>query len=244
MDETQTTGTNAPTKTVDTVEDQNSEASLQVDNVAPEAAQVEEPTVKATDTADDKLYAGKYKSVEEMEKAYLSAQTKLTETASEKAELSRILNESFGTEEPQAQTVEADLFTEPDVVKSELENVKRSQAVMMFVMNHQDADPKTMQEVLSSDPLVKQIQGHEAKLEYAYLRSQSMSQNKAIAEATKTGAQQAQAKIVEKQAAQVETAQQSAAPIDEKAELKERMQSGPLADREAARKAYIKKYLI
>lgn len=204
MEDTQTTGTDAPAQIADTADTQPSEANLQVNNEAPQAAPVEEPTVNATDTAEEKLYAGKYKSVEDMEKAYTELQSKFGQTASEKAELSRLLNESILPEAPAAGTEDA--FDAPDPVQSEIESVKRSQAVMMFVMNHQDADAAAMQKVLTSDPLVRQIQGHEAKLEYAYMKSQSMTQPKVIAEAQKAGAQAAQAKIAEKQTAQVESA--------------------------------------
>lgn len=245
IDDTQTTGVEAPAQTADTVEAPTSEAGAQVNNEAPQAAAVEEPTVNATDTAEEKLYAGKYKSVEDMEKAYTELTSKFTTTAQEKAELSRILNESFITPQPaQAATTEDVFGEEADPVNQEIEQLKKVTAVQSFVMTHQDADAAAMQQVLTTDPLVKQINGHEAKLEYAYLRSQSMSQSKAIAEAEKKGAQSAQAKIAEKQVAQVETAQQSSAPIDENAELREQMQSGSLAEREAARRAYIKKNLV
>ncbi len=44
----------------------------------------------AKETAEEKLYAGKYKSVEEMEKAHEELQSKFTKTAQEKAELERL----------------------------------------------------------------------------------------------------------------------------------------------------------
>lgn len=249
-DDTQTQDVTEPT-TVDTsAAADTSEASAQVDNQAPEATQAnteEATSVNATDTAEEKLYAGKYKSVEDMEKAYQELNSKFTNTSQEKAELSRILNEAFAIQEPVAQpvaNVDDSYIDEPDPVNQEIETLKRNQAVTMFVMNHQDANPADMQQVLTTDPLVRQISGHEAKLEYAYLRSQSMTQQKAIAEATKTGAQAATAKLAEKQVAQVESAQQSTAQVDETADLKQRMQTGTLTEREAARREYIKKNLV
>lgn len=241
MEETQTTGNDAPAQIADTADPQTSAADLQVTNDAPEAAPVEEPTVKATDTVEEKLYAGKYKSVEEMEKAYTELQSKYTNTSQEKAEMSRLLTEAFSTPEPTVQNPDAP-FEEPDPVQSEIESVKRSQAVMMFVMNHQDADAGAMKEVLASDPLVKQIQGHEAKLEYAYMKSQSMRQPKAIEEAQKAGAQQAQVKIAEKQTAQVESAQKAEEIQESLMEKATGNYSG--AEREAARKELIRKHLV
>jgi anti-sigma28 factor (negative regulator of flagellin synthesis) len=71
-----------------------------------------------------------------------------------------------------------------------------------------------------------------------------MSSSKAIAEAKKNTATETQAKIVEKQTAQVEAAQQTATAVDEKAELKEKIASGTLTERVQARREYIRKYLI
>lgn len=243
--DTQTTVVDPPAQ-ADTADTQASEASTQ-SNETPEATQGTEAQeapqteVKAEDTVEDKLYAGKYKSVEDMEKAYTELQSKFGQTTSEKAELSRILNDSFTTPAP-ADT--GDGFTdEPDPVNQEIDNLKRVTAVQSFILSHPDADPTSMQKVLAEDPLVKQISGHEAKLEYALLRSQSMSQPKAIEEAEKRAAQATQAKIAEKQTAQVESAAKSA-PVDEKAELNSRMSSGTQEQRDAARREYIKKYLV
>lgn len=218
-----------------------SEASTQV-NEAPEAASAsQEADVNATDTVEDKLYAGKYKSVEDMEKAYTELQSKFGQTTSEKAELSRILNEAF-TPTQQAQEA-VDDYSESDPVNQEIETLKRTTAVQGFIMNHQDANPAEMQKILSEDPLVRQISGHEAKLEYAYLRSQNMGHSKAVAEAKKTAASATQAKIVEKQTAQVEAVKTSE-QTDEKSELKGRMASGSYEEREKARREYIRKYLV
>lgn len=244
MDETQVTGSDAPV-TTDTADAPTDKADVQVQEAAPEAAQQTEENaeIKATDTAEEKLYAGKYKSAEEMEKAYTELQSKFTTTASEKAELSRILNEAFVDPAPQAQAQDDD-FVEPDPTNQEIENLKRVTAVQGFVMNHQDADAASMQKVLSEDPLVKQISGHEAKLEYAYLRSQNMSQQKAIAEAQKTGAQAATAKIAEKQVAQVEAASKTSEQ-DDGSDLYDRATGNhPREVRDKARLELIRKNLV
>jgi hypothetical protein len=230
------TDTSAP---VDT-----SEASTQTVD-APEATQQTEETaeIKATDTAEEKLYAGKYKSPEELEKGYTELQSKFGQTTSEKAELSRILNEAFVQPEVAPPVVE-EAYEEPNPLNQEIENLKRVTSVQSFVMNHQDADAASMGKVLAEDPLVKQISGHDAKLEYAYLRSQNMSQQKAIVEAQKNGAQAAQAKIAEKQVAQVETAS-AAGKQDDGSDLYERATGNySQADRDKARRELIRKNLV
>jgi hypothetical protein len=253
MADTQTTGNEAPevdtSSTTDTADTQTSEASV-VNNDAPEATQEQAtaqetvaPDTNATDTAEEKLYAGKYKTPEDMEKAYLNAQSKLSETAGEKAELARILNESMSTPKPgQAEEV-ADPYEEINPQSSEIDQLKRDNAVTKFLYAHGDADATSMQEVLGSDPMVAQIQGHEAKLEYAYLKSQSLSSSKAISEAKKQGAQATQAKIAEKQVASVESARK-ATPINEDANLMARATSGSPSDAKAARAEIIRRDLI
>lgn len=223
-----------------------SEASTQVEET-PEAAPVQETDVNATDTVEEALLAGKYKSPEELEKAYKELESKYGQTSSEKAELSRILNEAFLSPEPQVPQVQAndDLgeYEESNPLQREVEQLKQVSAVQSFIIAHPDADAAAMQQVLNNDPIVKQIPSAEAKLEYALLRSQNMSQQKAIAEAKKTAAQATQTKIVEKQAAQVEPVQ-SSEQVDEKSELKARMATGSLQDREAARREYIRKFMV
>lgn len=254
-DDTQTTGVEAPTQAVDTAETQASEASVQVNDNAPEATQTEataqeaEATeVKATDTAEESLYAGKYKSVEDMEKAYKELQSKATRDAQEKAELTKILNDAFLTPEADAPATVADTEEtygeEPSSVDPRIERLERQGAVSNFIMTHPDADGAAMNKVMTSDPLIASIQGHEARLEYAYLKSKTMSQPKAVEQARREGAQQVQAKTAEKQVAQVEAASQSSTQIDEKAELQERMASGNYEQREKARREYIRKYLV
>lgn len=242
-DDTQTSQTVDPAATDTSTQVNQSEAITQTNEGTPEATQQTEETVeiKAEDTVEDKLYAGKYKSVEDMEKAYRELQSKATKDSQEKAELARILNESFAAPEPQ---VQADPYAiEPDPINNEVENLKSQVAVQSFIMTHPNADASSMQEVFNTDPLVKQISGHEAKLEYAFLKSQSMSSSKAIAEARKTATQETKAKIVEKQTVQVESSK-ATEQIDEKSDLKNRMSSGSYEDREKARKEYIRKYLI
>lgn len=254
-DETQTQGNVDTPAIADTVETPTSEAATQVNDNAPEATQTEataqeaEATeVSATDTAEESLYAGKYKSVEDMEKAYKELQSKATRDAQEKAELTKILNDAFLTPEADAPATVADTDEtygeEASSADPRIERLERQGAVSNFIMTHPDADGVTMNKVMAEDPLIASISGHEAKLEYAYLKSKTMTQTKVVQEAQQAGAQQAQAKMAEKQVAQVEAAAQSSGQIDEKAELQERMSSGNYEQREKARREYIRKYLV
>lgn len=231
MNETQTTGNEAPVQ--DTANTQNSEADV-VDTNAPEATQEQAPAQEtaapdttAEDTAEEKLLAGKYKSVEDLEKSYQELQSKYGKEASERAELTRILNDAFSSPEPAqtAQDTNEDVFQDNSQESPEIEQLRRDNAVTRFILTHDDAEASKMQEILSSDPLVQQISGHEARLEYAYQKSQNMSHSQALAEAKKTGAQQAQAKAAEKQVAQVETAKKSA-PVNDRAEKLARARYG------------------
>jgi hypothetical protein len=245
-DETQTAGTqDAPVET-DTAPAQTSEASETNTNEAPEATQaVEEKQtdeVKATDTAEDKLYAGKYKTPEEMEKAYKELESKFGATTSEKAELTRILNEAFTTPEPTP--AQDDSLVETDPLAEKVDRLDRQTAVQNFIFAHPDANPSAMNEVLTKDPVIGQIPGHDAKLEYAYFKSQNMTSQKAIAEAKKSSANEATAKIVEKQAAQVESAKK-ADSTDESSELRERATGNyDQATRDKARLELIRKNLV
>lgn len=221
-DETQTPGTDAPAA-ADTATTQPSEADVQTNSTTPEATQeTKDPVEKAEDTVSEKLYAGKYKTVDDLENAYKNAESKLGQTTSEKAELARILNDAFlPAEEAPTTTATQDDYYQEDAAPATSQDtvVQRDLAVLKFMMAHGDADANNMKEVLAKDPLVKQISGYEAKLEYAYLRSQNMTSPKAIAEAQKQAANDAQVKIVEKQAAQVETAKGQALPADDNQEL-------------------------
>lgn len=241
--DTQASGNDAPQ--ADTADTQPSAAS-EVTNEAPEANQTEaqgtQPEVNATETAEEKLLAGKYKTPEELEKAYKSLESKFGQTTSEKAELSRILNQAFETPAPAA--TDDSFREEPDPVNQEIEGLKRTTAVQSFIMTHPNADPAGMQKVLTEDPLVKQISGHDAKLEYAFLRSQNMAQPKAIKEAEKRAADAAVAKTAEKQSAQVETARKTE-KTDESADLYNRATGNySQEDRDAARRELIKKHLV
>lgn len=197
-----------------------SEASTQTGD-APEASQeTKEPDVKAEETAETKLYAGKYKTVEELEKAYSSASSEASRISQEKAELSKVLNEVLITPETTPQTyseTDDEPVDKPDT--SETDQLKRDTAILKFMVAHGDADGVAMREILASDPYISQISGYDAKLEYAHLRSQAMSQNKAIKEAEKKSAENAQVKLVEKQAAQVEAVRNQTLPADEEEEL-------------------------
>lgn len=219
------TDTNAPQATdpvaTDTPVAEDTNVTSPQINETPEATQaVEEKQtaeVKAEDTVEEKLYAGKYKSIEDLEKAYQNAESKLGQTTSEKAELAKILNEAFLTPEPQSQPQED--YSEESPVNPETDKLQRDMAVTKFILAHGDADAATMQGILKSDPFIAQINGHEAKLEYAYNKSQNMAHSQAIEEARKTSADQAQAKFAEKQAAQVETARAQTQPANDNEEL-------------------------
>lgn len=241
-DDTQVTGNDAPAD-ADTVDTQENSADVQTNNEAPEATQeVKETAEKAEDTADEKLYAGKYKSPEDLEKGYTELQSKFGKETSEKAELSRILNEAFAAPVEQ-QPGDGSEFEEDSPQDDRLERIERQSAVQGFILNHPDANPAEMQKILSEDPMLKQIQGHDAKLEYAYLKSQNIASPKAIEEAQKTAASQAQSKLVEKQAAQVETAKK-AEEDDAGSDLFSKATGNYSAeDRAAARKELIRKHL-
>jgi len=162
-----------------TGEDQ-SEASTQI-NEAPEATQaVEEKQteeVKATDTVEDKLYAGKYKSIEELEKAYQNAESKLGQTTSDKAELQRILNEAFATPEPAQEQESTDdyIYEESNPLAKEIAELKTKDAIRDFTFSHPDADASEVLQIVKSDPTMRDIGSLSAKLEYAYLKSQNMA---------------------------------------------------------------------
>jgi hypothetical protein len=243
--DTQALPTDEPAATDTSTQVDQSEASTQ-NNEAPGATQSteEQTSVNATDTVEEKLYAGKYKTPEEMEQAYKSLESKYGQTSSEKAELSKILNQAFAEPATPLAPAAEESFEESNPLNQEIENLKRQTAVQGFVMNHQDADAATMGKILAEDPIVKQISGHEAKLEYAYLKSQNMTTSKAIAEAQKSGAQAAQAKIAEKQVAQVEAAQKTE-PINDSSDLMEKATGNySQEDRDKARKALIRKNLV
>lgn len=201
----------------DTAPVPTSEADVQTDET-PQAAVAQEPTVNATDTVvESKLYAGKYKTVEDLEKSYGELQSKFTSTASEKAELSKILADAFSSEpEPVTQTATASYDDEPEESQSNPNDaVARDLSVLKFVMSNPDADGAAMMKVLTTDPDVKQFPSYEAKLKYAYAISQNTAKPKAVAEAQAQARTETQVKIAEKQAAQVESASTQAPPTKE-----------------------------
>lgn len=229
MEDTQVTGNEAPAP-ADTVDTQANEANLQ-EVQTPEAAQTTEgqSAVNAEDTVSEKLYAGKYKSAEEMEKAYTELQSKYTNTSQEKAELSRILTEAFSTPEPAQVSApvvdEYDEFSTTDAPQQQDTAVNRELSIVKFMMVHPDADAGTLNEVITKDPMIANINGYDAKLEYAYLRSRELQRDKQLADATKQATIQATQKTVEKTAAQVEQAERSEQP-DPKQDRVQRMRAG------------------
>lgn len=244
--DTQVAGTTDPAEDTSVTQ---SDATGEVATEAPEATQGTEAQgastteVNAEDTAETKLYAGKYKTVEDMEKAYQELNSKFTNTTQEKAELSRILNEAFVTPTTDEAETATEQFVESDPLATEVSNLKRMTAVQTFIISHPEADPAVMQKVLTEDPLVKQINGHEAKLEYAFIKSKSMGTDKAIETARKEAQVQTQVKVVEKQAAQVESASRTE-KVDENTELHTKATGNySYKEREAARIALLKKQL-
>ncbi len=206
----------APTE-VDTAPAPNNEADVQ-EQEAPEATQGAGDTsqeVNATDTADERLYAGKYKSIEDLESAYKNAESKLGSVTSEKSELSRILAEAFADDPaPKGQGNYDDYEDDAAAPKAD-DTVNRKLSVMEFAMSNPDADGAAIMEVLKSDPYISQIGSYEAKLRYAHAISQNASKPKAVAEAKKQAQAETQVKVAAKQAAQVESATKQSPPTKE-----------------------------
>lgn len=216
-------------------------------NEAPEATQaVEEKQaeeVKAADKAEEQLLAGTFKSPEDLEKAYKELRSKFTQETSEKAELTRILNEAFAAEQPSQET-QTDDFIEPDPQTERLDRIERQSAVQNFIFAHPDANAQAMNEILTSDPSVKAIGSHEAKLEYAYYKSQNMASTKTIAEVKKATQSETQAKIVEKQAAQVESARKAEDARETTLLDKVTSRTSTQAESDEARRELIRKNLV
>lgn len=236
--DTPVSGTEAPEVTTapDTAQPQSTEASGQANTQTPDvtpdnvpAQEAVAPETNTEDTVEEKLLAGKYKSVEDLERSYKELESKHGQTASEKAELARILTDAFSAPAPAPQAsvpdTDYDADTEADPVNQELSSIKTRLAITEFLSAHQDADAQSLVEIIGSDPNVANITSPEAKLEYAYLKSQNATQAKVVAEAQKQGAVQAQAKAAEKQVAQVESARK-AEPVNDKSELLARVRAG------------------
>lgn len=211
------------------------EADVQVTNEAPEASQdVKDPDMNAEDTAGEKLYAGKYKSVEDMEKAYQELNSKFTNTTQEKAELAKILNDTFTLPESDSSDEDDDSYREEvNPLAQKVQALELKSSVNDFLYTHKDVDAGAMQEVLQNDPIVSQMTTPEARMEYAYLKSKNMATSKAVVEAEKRGADQAAVKVAEKHVAQVEQAQK-AEPINERADLMNRIRRGDPSARSQA----------
>lgn len=196
-------------------------------NEAPEATQdnaqaqeAQAPETKAEETAEERLYAGKYKTVEDLEGAYKNASSEASRISQERAELAKILNDAFIQPESPAQPqVGQEEYQDENQPDPQQDLTNRKLATMEFLYTHGDANGEDMNKVLREDPHIQQISDYSAKLEYAYLKSKNMSSSKAIEEAQRKGAEQAQAKTAEKQAAQVETAKQKAQPTEGDNEL-------------------------
>lgn len=231
----------------DTATQQPSEAS-ELSKEPPEATQENLPSggeteVKAEDTVAERLFAGKYKSVDDLEKSYKELESKYGQTANEKAELTRILNEAFVP--PAANKTEDTEYygsEEANTANPEIEEIRRDSAIVKFILAHNDADGELMKSVLAEDPMVSKISGYDAKLEYAYLRSQSIAQSKVLSDAKRQAQAEAHANMAAKEVARVEAASK-AAPVDEGAELLAQATTGTPEERKAAREALIRKHL-
>lgn len=196
-----------------------SEADVQTTNDTPEVTQGEgeqSQEVKTEETVGETLYAGKYKTAEDLEKAYLSAQSEASRMANEKAELSKILSEAFTADEPASvQTADDDYLEDaPNPLAREVEALKRNQAITDFIFANPNADGDAILKVLQTDPTAKDITSYEAKLRYAHAVSQNTAQPKVVEEAKKQAQVDTQAKIAEKQAAQVESASKQSPPTE------------------------------
>jgi len=207
----------------DTAPAPNSEADLQA-NETPEAAEAQEAPVNAEETVEEKLYAGKYKSPEDLEKSYIELQSKFSSTTQQKAELSRILADAFAEPAaPQVQTPAYDDYEEDSPAQKPDDVYGRKIAVMEFSMSHPDADGAAILEVLKNDPATRNMPDYETKLKYAYAISQNTARPKAVEEAAKQSQTQAQVKYAEKQAAQVESASKQSPPTQEEPLTKEQL---------------------
>lgn len=232
------------TDTVESTDNTQETSASERQNETPEATQIDEgkeSEVKVEDTVEEKLLAGKYKTPEDLEKAYKELESKYGSTSSNLAELTRTLTEAFVSEasdDASQETYEG--YEQPNQSN---EKLKQDNAIIKFMLSHGDANGEAMQKVLTEDPLISQINGYDAKLEYAYLRSQNMTQTKVIAEAKKEASKQAEVKVIEKQAAQVESSSRTE-QVDEATELRSKATGNYTAkEREAARKSVLKKIL-
>lgn len=204
--------------TEDKAEVQTNEADVQVTSEAPEAAQdtgETSPELTAEDKVEDNPYLGKFKTPEDMAKAYAQLESKATRDAQEKAELARILNESFTAPEATSvveDKVSYDEYETPDPVAQKIAALEVKDTIRDFTMLHPDANGQAIIEIANSDPIAKSMNSVQAKLEYAYLKSQLAAGPQAVAEAEKRASEQTQVKIAEKQAAQVEGAKQQSQP--------------------------------
>lgn len=120
-----------------------------IDPVAPVADAAQSEQVATTETVDttpvtapdtsERLYAGKYKSPEDMEKAYVEAQSKMTQLAQEKAKL-----EALQVQQEFVQPVASDFDEETtNFVKSIYVQERERERVSEFVTKNQEklADP-------------------------------------------------------------------------------------------------------
>lgn len=247
MDDTQTASEpQEPVTSTDTSSATDQTATEQV-VTTPDATVAEQGTetpvtqISAEDTAESKLYAGKYKSVEDLEKSYIELQSKNGRDAAEKAELARTLEEILIAPQSDSRIEDVGSYGEVDPLATKVESLERLTTVQSFIFTHEDADATSMDKILREDPMIAHIANPMAKLEYAYNKSRNESSSKAIEAARQEASNQTIAKVAEKQSAQVEGAGSSTQP-DENDELYEKATGnyGP-QERKAARLAWLKK---
>lgn len=162
---------------------------------------------------EDGFLGGKYKSKEDFENAYKNLQTTRQRELQEAAELRSVLQAAFATDDDTTDPATAGYAGYDD---DKADSVVANRLVNMeFAMAHPDADGKAILDVMKNDPVAKQIQSYEARLRYAYLASKEKAAPQQVAEAQRQAAADAKAKVVEKQAAQVEPATKQSAPTQE-----------------------------
>lgn len=245
MDKTDTPVDGAVAPVTDTATTQTNEAS-ELSQSTPEDTQTNDQQetvqteVKTEDTVqEEKLFAGKYKTVEDLEKSYKELESSFGKKTNEYAELTKILNEAFIPPEPAAEDT---AYDDPGESAAATDPLKRKVTLLEFALTHSDADGEAMKKVLAEDPLVSKINGDDAKLEYAYYRAKSLTMETNVAEAQRQAQVQTHAKIAEKELAKVESVTKTEPADDSKANMT-KATGGTPEERKSARLALIRQHL-
>jgi len=184
----------------------------------------------ATGQEEQRVWAGKYKSPEELEKAYLHAQSYSTRLAQELAQLKNQLytdtpqeqQSSVGQEGPQDQFVQAvqyyaqqaalnllQQYLAPVTSKVEELSLQSELARMKATDPHFDEVAPTLAEVFQENPALWQLPN---AVDIAYAVAKARYAEKALAEARAAGAKDAYNTQAAKQAAFVEGQKSKAQP--------------------------------